>query len=146
MIVAFLQNPWFKPGIDERVIEQYRDDQRFHRKVLSQCMTGKRLMRAFKELYDEIWWDNTNWRPGNTPSVAVVPDFDHMLTTLRLKNPELVLCIGRQAYHAVMTVNEMVTRPYPILVGHHPNARHKTQADLDEFARKVREWIQRKQT
>lgn len=138
-IVAFLQNPWFKPETPMRVIERYRDDQRFHRAILLRCMTGQRLFTAFGEYFNMIHWDNTNWRPSWRPSGIVPPDYEHIATVLTREIPpgdpdHRVICFGKQAEEA-LNCGKFVG--YNVLACHHPNARHKTQADLNDFACRV---------
>lgn len=139
-IVAFLQNPWFKEGTAERHILMYRDDQVFHRKVLQMSMSGGRLWIAFgSELYNQIWWDNTSWRPSVTSSGVKNIDMEHVRKVISEQRPGLVLCFGRQAEHAV---NIAFDYPwYERMVCHHPNARGRTQADLDLFALIVKKHI-----
>ncbi len=140
-IVAFLQNPWFKPGTDERHIIAYRDDQDFHRRVLSMCMTGQRLVAAFGDLYDQIHWDNTNWRPAFMASGREDPDYQHMLGVMKRISPDLVLCFGNQARDAMRVVTRLSNWGKEFLQCHHPNARFKTQQDLSDFADRVRRKI-----
>lgn len=145
-IVAFLQNPWFKPGTAQHHIEMYRDNQDFHRWVLLCCMTGQRLERAFGKLYREIHWDNTNWRPAYESKGRVDPDYEHMEYVIVNKRPQLILSFGNQARDAVRHMGGRRDLPHeywqvPYLHCHHPNARHKFQADLDNFAMKVFHYI-----
>ena len=135
-IVAFLQNPWFKLGTEERIIHLYRDDQEFHRRILASCMTGQRLMTAFGDLYDTIWWDNTNWRPSWHSAGKVFPDFDHIKKVLEEVKPNIILHFGNQARDAVDAVTMGLA--YQKLYCHHPNARHQTVQDLCDFAATVR--------
>lgn len=137
-IVAFLQNPWFPPRTPRHIITRYRDDQIFHRRILSMSMTGKRLVEAFGEdLYCQIHWDNTNWRAADRSTGKMVPDHLHIETVLVCEKPVLILCFGNQAREAIKS------RPWSadILHCHHPNARGRTQEDLNRFATTVRKWI-----
>lgn len=144
-IIAFLQNPWFRPETSERHIIMYRDDQDFHRKVLSMSMTGKRLMEAFGNIYDAIHWDNTNWRPAWYAAGRVEPDYDHMTRVLHAAPRwDLILTFGKQAKLALLNIIEempndswKIYNKIPVMSCHHPNARHMTQADLREFALRV---------
>jgi hypothetical protein len=138
-IVAFLQNPWFKPGTSDRVIHTYRDDQRYHRKVLSMCMTGRRLMEAFGDLYEQIHWDNTNWRPAYMANGKTDPDYGWMRTVIANQKPKLILCFGNQAKEAYIELGCCYLEcEIPYLTCHHPNARFRTQQDLNHFALTVR--------
>lgn len=140
-IVAFLQNPWFPPGTAERHIIAYRDNQAFHRRLLEGTMSGKRLREAFEDLYEVIHWDNTNWRPAYMASGREEPDHQHMIDVLQREKPDLVLCFGNQARDAMRALNRLANRNDPFLVCHHPNARHRTQMDLNNFAILVRSKI-----
>lgn len=147
-ILAFLQNPWFKPGTDWSVIEKYRDDQKFHRGVLLGCMSGQRLFAALGgELFTQIHWDNTNWRPAWYAAGREEPDFSHMAEVIATVDPHIVIAFGNQAWDALQ--NPRIKFPYnwdgKVLRCHHPNARHKTQADLDNFGCELKLEIIRKQ-
>lgn len=126
----------------------YRDNQDFHRRVLAGCMTGRRLVEAFGDLYDEIWWDNTNWRPVFDSKGKTDVDYYHMKKVLDTREPELVLCFGRQAadamnifYRAMLEVGRHVT----VMESKHPNARYFPVSELRIFADNVRSWIQKRQ-
>lgn len=143
-IVAFLQNPWFKPEtVSARHLEMYRTDPVFHRMVLARSMTGRRLVKAFGALYDEIHWDNASpahadVAPGRTP-----PDYTHIGQVVWVQRPQMILTFGRVAELAVQETseiphNEEVFKDVDLVWScHHPNARHQTQADLNLFAWKV---------
>lgn len=140
-IVAFLQNPWFPEGTAERHILMYRDNQKFHRLLLGKTMSGGRLMTAFGELYNNIHWDNTNWRPAWKANGREDPDHTYMRDVIIREQPQIVLCFGNQARDAVKVVEHLLPvgiRPKQVMSCHHPNARFKTQKNLDDFADKVR--------
>lgn len=140
-IVAFMQNPWFKPGTKQRIIDLYNNDQEFHQRVLAGCMSGKRLMQAFGVLYTLIWWDNANPEPVNESQGARPPNIYHMIGVITKISPRIVLTIGEQAYAGMQAIEKMeheIRLPqYTRIHCHHPNARGKTQHDLDLFAIKV---------
>lgn len=141
-IVAFLQNPWFRPGTSQHHIELYRDNQEFHRKVLAMSMSGRRLVRAFGDLYDKIHWSNTSWRAAERASGRMPTDIAYMSEVISAQNPELILCFGRQAHDACMEMRMMSSRwKIPYLSCHHPNAYGKFQSDLNMFADAVREYL-----
>lgn len=141
-ILAFLQNPWFRKGTSQHHIEMYRDNQDFHHRVLSLSMTGKRLVRAFGELYPLIHWDNTNWRPSSQASGREESDYTHMMTVLARILPDIVLAFGNQAIEACHYIksHDMMPEHIIILNCHHPNARHRTQEHLNQFAELVRKY------
>lgn len=130
-------------------IEMYRDNQDFHRRVLAMCMTGQRLQKAFGDLYDRIHWDNTNWRPAWYASGREKPDYDHMTKVLHtVPRFELVLLFGNQAisayYETVLSMpngDQKWAQKMLVMSCHHPNARHRTQQDLNNFATKVMEHV-----
>jgi hypothetical protein len=140
-IVAFLQNPWFKPGISQRHIEMYTNDQDFHRRVLAQSMSGKRLMQAFGEWYDRVWWDNANPVPVFQASGRQDANIYHMMGVITRVSPKIVMTVGEQAYAGMQIIEKMeheVRLPYYIRFHcHHPNARGRTQSDLDKIAKTV---------
>lgn len=140
-IVAFLQNPWFPEGTAERHIIAYRDDQKFHQRLLEGTMSGGRLVKAFGELFERIHWDNTNWRPAWKANGREDPDYNHMKDVILRKQPQIVLCFGNQARDSVQVIRHLIPVglwPKHVMACHHPNARFKTQKDLDNFADKVR--------
>ena len=135
-IVAFMQNPWFKPGTDEKWIIEYRDNQDFHRRVLSMSMSGKRLEAAFGDLFKEIHWDNSNWRAADQASGKMEADYEHIERVIDREKPNLVICFGKVAWEAVRQFDP----PVPIWECHHPNARGRTQEDLNKFAEMVSDY------
>lgn len=146
VILAFLQNPWFRAGTDQLTIDRYTVDPDFHRRVLALSMTGKRLVRAFRDLYGTIWWDNASPVPVFTPSGAMPPDLEHIQSRIVAARPSLILTFGNNARDGVMRVNARLASKIgpeatiPLMVCHHPNARGKNMQDLHDFAQKVREW------
>lgn len=136
-IVAFMQNPWFPPGTSRKTIEAYRDDQAYHRKVLARCMSGKRLMHAFQDLYWEIYWDNANPEPADSSQGVMEPDISHILRVIETHEPDLILTFGRLPTLGVKDVMDANDIRIPLMACHHPNARGMTQYDLNQFAAKV---------
>lgn len=133
-IVAFLQSPSqtiFPEDTPAHILDKYRDDQEYHRRMLKQSMTGNRLYQAFGPLYDEIVWDNV------APKDEV--DHAHIDRVIAESEPELILTFGEVAKEAVS--NSIMAIKIKTMACHHPNARFRTQNDLDEFAVQVREHI-----
>ncbi len=146
MIVAFMQNPWFPQGTAEKHIIRYRDDQDFHRRLLANTMSGRRLREAFRDWFDKIWWDNADWHP-DWYLQKLRADQEHIIQVIEMCNPELVISFGSIANEAIGLICIGHFPELPHLRCHHPNARHKTQHDLDIFAQDVRISYQRiKQT
>lgn len=135
-VVAFLQNPWFAPETDAGTIERYRTDVNFRRHVLSETMTGKRLLRAFgKEWFFGIWWDNANPTHGAHHRERWTPDPAHMMNVVSTHYPRLVLLFGRSAETGAQIAKiDRVTRT---LACAHPNAMGVTQEEFDLFAMRV---------
>jgi hypothetical protein len=132
-ILAFLQSPSesiFPPGTAQRVIDEYRNNQEYHRKMLKASMSGHRLAMAFGSLFNEIIWDNV--APNGQP------DLKHVEMSIQKHSPYLILTFGVVAEE---TLDHSVgALPLKVMCCHHPNARFKTQADLDHFANKVIEF------
>ncbi len=140
-IVAFLQNPYFRPGNDPRLIEKYRMDPEFHRRVLLMSATGRALYAAFgPKLYHEIIWDNANPKHGHTRNAMLPADVSHMEITIMLHDPDLILCFGKQAQ---MGMSKLMGKPsWPnVLFAPHPMARGSAADHLRDIVKKVRKLI-----
>lgn len=137
VVLAFLQNPHFVPGTPENIIEFYRDDPDYHRDILAASMSGARIKKAFGKLFKEIIWDNANWRPGTRASTKMPADPEHMQRQIDKYHPTLIITFGTEARDALLAV----TYDCPALHCHHPNARFKTQKDLEYFADQVQKHI-----
>ena len=138
-VVAFMQNPWFQSDTDPAIIEMYRTNQEFHRRFLAQSMSGRRLMQAFGPLYGEIWWDNASPDHVDEASGEQPASARHVEAVILDIRPALILTFGRVAERAVWECTAAI--PIMVMDCHHPNARHKTQDDLNRFADKVRVWL-----
>lgn len=133
-VVAFLQNPWFKPGTGDRIINLYMKCATYRRAVLSLSQTGRALRAAFGDMYDVIWWDNACPRPGFERSASLPPDLDHVRAVIERIRPRLVLCFGRSAEIAVRHVYQG-----QVMTCCHPMARGNRKQELEEFAGRVNE-------
>lgn len=138
-ILAFMQNPWFPPGTDPRHVKMYRDEQEFHRAVLGRSMSGRRLMEAFGYLYQEIHWDNVAPEAATESPGRTEIDHDHVKQVIDKIRPELILTFGTIAADAVSDCSNAAS--VKVMECHHPNARHRTQNDLNQFAQDVRTFI-----
>lgn len=148
-VVAFMQNPWWKSGARRARARRYNSDQAYHKRVLLLSMSGRRLMRAFgRREYWAIWWENASLQYENFHGYNPGYDLRHILKVLREQRPGVVLTFGNVAREGVrVAVDEVLRwdeRRMRVMGCHHPNARHRTQADLDEFARKVKNYTRRK--
>ena len=139
-VLAFLQNPWFKPGTDPRLIHKYQVDPDFHRRVLLLSATGRALYDAFgPQLYHEIIWDNANPRHGNVPTARMRADPQHMAETIVRHRPDLILCFGHEA---AVGMNKLVSQPWPnVMYAAHPMAHGSAQKHLEDIVREVRKWL-----
>lgn len=135
-ILAFLQNPWFPPGTKKEHIDRYTTDQEFHQRLLSRTMSGQRLLNAFGAgMFARIWWDNVSPEAAEEASGKTEIDMRHVEKVIDEQSPDLILCFGKPAQEAVDKAAGAITRK--ILYCHHPNARYKTQDDLNKFAQEV---------
>lgn len=141
-VVAFLQNPWFKPDTPNHVILKYREDADYRRRVLALSMSGRRLESAFGNFFSDIHWDNANPLHGNTPGHVSPPDAQHVAQVLRDLQPEAVICFGKQALagfeRAQLEFGLLYHLPeIPYHCFPHPNARGLTQFQINEFAQQI---------
>jgi hypothetical protein len=138
-ILAFMQNPWFTPGTSKEIIDKYRTDQEFHRRLLARCMSGNRLLTAFgSTMFNRIWWDNV--APTAAIEAAGITDVDpiHVETVITDQKPDLILTFGKLAEQVLD--GSIVAHDIDYLCCHHPNARGKSMIDLAQFAVEVEEW------
>ena len=101
-------------------------------------------MQAFGDLYDRVWWDNANPVPVWQANGLQPYDMWHMREVIQTHNPQLILTFGNVALAGLHEVHETfpsVTRGRHLMGCHHPNARHKTQVDLDNFVADVTTFI-----
>lgn len=138
-IIAFMQNPWFEPGTPRDHVHKYRTDQEFHQKILAETMSGRRLRDAFgPTMFKSMWWDNVAPEAAEEASGVTPVDQDHVNEVITKVKPDLVVTFGNIATEAVRKT--LSGENLPVLECHHPNARHRTAADLCEFAIRVSEW------
>lgn len=140
-VVAFLQNPWFKPDTPNHVIRLYREDADYRRRVLALSMSGRRLESAFGPFFSDIHWDNANPLHGNTPGHVSPPDLLHIERVLRELQPGAVLLFGGNAsrgYEFVLAkCQDLYDLKTPYHCFPHPNARGLTQFQINEFAEQI---------
>ena len=131
-VLAFMMTPNSGLLPTKEDVDRYMTDQVFHQKILLQSMSGIRLRQAFGPYFNEIWWDNVDPRGTGV-------DIRHIDRVIAEQRPDLVLTFGKYADEPV-NKSVMVIR-LKCMSCHHPNARFKSQADLDNFAQGVRTWI-----
>lgn len=140
-VLAFLQNMWFPVGTPETIIGAYLNDQSYRRRVLGNCMSGRRLKKAFGEHYHTIWWENASQHRATVPSGRGNADPAHMLKVIRSVEPKHILCFGAVAKDGMITLDDRMLSRIPLELKWsyfpHPNARGLLQIQLDEFAKKI---------
>lgn len=146
-VVAFLQNPWFKPETPNYIIAKYRDDPDFRRKVLSLSVTGRRLDSAYGKFFSQIHWNNANPLHGSYSSKLFREDIGHMVNVLGSERPVAVVTYAKtaldgmsQILHYWDEIPEIKALDLAKPAHHHcphPNSRGITQHQLNEFAREI---------
>ena len=144
-VVALLQNPWFKPDTAQYVIDNYRTNQGYRRRVLQLSKTGKMLSQAFDKKFSEIYWDNANPNHATHSAGALPPDMDHIKNILIEQKPRIVLCFAATARGAMSYLKEhqaslpglFSLAPIEYEYCPHPASRQITQFQLNEFAQKI---------
>lgn len=140
-VVAFLQNPWFKPGTSFHTIDLYRTSLEYRRRVLAMSKTGKWLIKAFgQKVYDNIHWDNASPVHGQTYSHESPADTDHMRTVINMIKPHIIICFGRQAMTGMKLID---TGGVAVLYAHHPMARGNKIENTKLTARLLQDCIER---
>jgi hypothetical protein len=139
-IMAFMQNPWFPYGTEKGIIDRYRTNQEFHRRLLSESMSGQRLLMAFgREWFERIWWDNVAPEAADEPRKKTPVDMKHVEAMIQIVKPDLILTFGKMAQEALDTSAGAISKK--LMYCHHPNARFRTQSELDQFAQEVFDWV-----
>jgi hypothetical protein len=151
VIVAFLQNQWFKdPQRVEKIYARHATlEERASlnaRCLFRGCLTGKRLDAAFgKDLCNEIVWEEASPKKSGKSSGAFPADADHIRRIIEHYRPDVVLCFGRVAVQGVLNSLRLIQGVHSIEIrgGPHPAARHATVCDeLKEMA----DWLKKKLT
>lgn len=156
-IVAFLQNPWFREGTPQYLIDKYRENAEFRMRVLSATATGKILMKMLGSLYSKIHWNNANPNHGFERDHREPPDPVHMAHVIVDQDPDLVLCFGQAAQHGmvqVLSIIDVTVRPRDnviitpgkkaIMNFPHPQARGIPASQWDRYSKQVFEFINKK--
>lgn len=134
MIVAFLQNQWFKnPVSARRVYEKHGSTPEGRARLTGSylfmgCTTGNRLQRAFgNELCDQIIWENASPEIGGVASSKFKPDPEHIAQVIGHWKPQIVVALGRHATDGVTAaMRQLSNTSFKLLSGPHPAARHAT--------------------
>lgn len=95
--LAFMESP-NSDVVDDYDKDKYQHDQEYHRTILLQTMSGRRLHKVTgKDLFDMIYWDNASPIPGSRTA-----DLEHMGIVMRRLKPKCVLLrIIRRSTHPV---------------------------------------------
>lgn len=140
-IIAFLQNPWFKPGVNQRVIDRYNNDKRYRRIILSGSVTGIRLEKAFgRDLFDLISWYNSSLQTGTTSNFRGKPDPVYMHKVILEENPDMILIFGKIAEQGIERISELLHDKKlmrKVFRTQHPTARNRTQS-LQVFSNRIK--------
>lgn len=139
-IVAFLQNPWHLAKVSEGEQVLYREDQQFHKVMLSRSATGRRLVMAFgTNLFNEVWWDNVAPKSGATSQHITKVNRQHVDGIIKREKPDLILAFGTLAGNTLKASTAGLVIPQ--LHFPHPMKHGLTQSEIDACAMQVREAI-----
>lgn len=138
-ILAFMQNAWFPAGTSKEAIDKYKTDQEFHRRLLARTMSGGRLLSAFgPDMYNRIWWDNVSQAHTEEADGVAPIDMEHVERCIMTVKPDVIIGFGRLAEMALDS--SLFAMDIDYFICHHPNARHRTAADLSDFAILIQQW------
>src|SRR5580704_6078428 len=144
VILAFLQNQWFKDPEKVRALFARRPDLRndmIRRYLFMGCHTGKQLRKAFGEaLCDRIIWEEVSLQIGGHSASKFPADLKHMTEAIVRTQPDIILAFGRIASDAIAELNGGKC-PIPcthIFFAPHPAARNNPMAELVNMAQRVR--------
>lgn len=145
-ILAFLQNAWFPPWVSKNHVKLYIENDSFRKKVLARSFTGRKLIRTLgEELYTKIIWDNISHEVGDYPGFCGIPSEDTVLNKIVLHRPKLILAFGRVSTQTLLKLHAEREINIPVMTTKHPNARHFPDSELENFGRKIKMYIQRKE-
>lgn len=141
-ITAFLQNPWFKPGTEERIIQLYRNDQTFHRRILLNTKSGGILYSCFGQtLWNHIHWDNVAWKSGQTSKDVQPPDMPHVRFVLESTRPLLVISFGHKARTAVQAAFDSDQCWYTHFTSRHPTSFGMSHHEMETRVKEIQALI-----
>ncbi len=133
VILAFLQNQWFKDPARIAEIYARRPDLRRQlnaRFLFAGCMTGRRLRKAFGDLCNAIEWEEVSRQVASESSGAFPPDPDHVRQVLDEVKPDVVVVFGKIAEGIVPMIDcKCVVAPHPAARGADVPARLQAAAD-----------------
>jgi hypothetical protein len=136
VIVAFLQNQWFKEPDKIRAMYARNPEKREalnKRFLFYKSLTGKRLKLAFgEELCNSIIWEECSREIGGKSSASFPADLDHMRAVIEKHQPSLMLAFGGIAREAVPKVWTGQWVGYS-----HPAARFITNESVSTWKRNL---------
>ena len=123
-------------------IQQYRTDQDFHQQLLRATPTGIRLVQSFgDEMFRRIWWDNCAPTPTDHPRKRSPINQIHVDQVIDTQKPHVVIAFGEMAKESMLNSVALIDKKIKVMFFHHPNARFRTQAELDQFAQEVWDYV-----
>lgn len=141
VILAFLQNQWFKdPERVQRIFDRNPDKKNdlIARYLFAGCLTGRRLQAAFgSHLCDRIIWENASPKMGDFASAKFEADLNHMRSAIAEHNPDFILCFGKIASDAIRQIDPKVL----VLCGPHPALRQDPMSALRGMAAQVEAFL-----
>lgn len=130
VILAFLQNQWFKdPEGAKRVFANHPDkrNQLIATYLFMGCLTGRRLQQVFgEELCDQIIWEECSPEVGGKSSAAFPADIEHIKAAVKKHSPDVILAFGKIACDAIgdrVWLQAICGKDIALLFGPHPAAR-----------------------
>lgn len=139
-IVGFLQNCWFPPDTKLSYIQEYLNNDDVRRKVLARSYTGKRLLKAFGEIYyANIIWENVSIEVGLDPNHSGTPNYDHVQAVINKHDPDLVLTFGNVAKETLDYLLLIRKIDHTVLGTKHPSAKDFLDEELMKFSDRVKE-------
>lgn len=122
IIVAFLQNQWFKDPERIKRIYAARPDRREElnkRFLFLNSLTGKRLKATFGDMCNLIIWEEISPRIGRESAAVFSPDHDHIKSVLEKHKPDCLIAFGTKAKEGLKRYCEGI----PLIDCPHPAAR-----------------------
>lgn len=165
IILAFLQNQWFKDPDGVRAMYQEHPERRnryIQAFLFMGCLTGRRIKAAFGEaLCNQIIWEEASPEVGGQAYSSFPADPKHIAKVIVENKPNLVLSFGKIASDGLANVfeqelawkvntsvqeinfkSDLLGLDLKIITGPHPaNRDSKTPTNLSEMANKVFEAI-----
>ena len=147
-ILVFLQNMWVKnPDRVKKILDKNPELWNSLCKdfLFMGCITGKRIQNAFGELIEFMIFDETTKEIADSPKTIYKPDYMHIMNSVKLNKPNIILTFGNIAFDAVKTSYKMSPGNFAtetIIKCIHPAARQpQTIYELNYIADSIRDLI-----